>query len=260
MNELAATTKPAGTMATVASSREVADVQASMHVAKMFPRDQDAALASILQSCKRRGLAEVAQYQYAKGGKDIVGPSIRMAETMARAWGNMSFGVRELESKAGSSLVEAYAMDLETNTRSSKTFTVSHIRHTKTTSYAVTDSRDIYEMVANSGARRLRACILALIPGDIVDAALAQCDATLAGGTDPLDKRKEAMLTKFTEIGVTVEMIETRIQRKFEAITNPQIVMLGKVFNAIRDGLTTVAKEFGLGDESEGDGKRTEKL
>lgn len=258
MNELA-TTKPQGAMAAIASSREVADVQAAMQIAKMFPRDQDAALSSILQACKRKGLAEVAQYQYARGGKDIIGPSIRMAETLARAWGNMHVGVRELESKPGSSLVEAYAMDLETNTRSSKTFTVSHIRHTKTTSYAVTDSRDIYEMVANSGARRLRACIIALIPGDIVDAAIAQCDATLAGGTDPLDKRRESMLAKFSEIGVTTEMIETRIQRNIAAITSNQIVTLGKVFNAIRDGMTTVPKEFG-GDEAESDGKRTEKL
>jgi len=241
MNELIKP-KSQGAMTTAIASREVAEIQGAMSVAKTFPRDQEQALDEILTACKRKGLAETAQYSYSKGGTDITGPSIRLAETIARYWGNIQFGVRELESREGQSSVEAFAIDLETNTRSSKTFTVSHTRHTKTTSYQLTDPRDIYEMVANSGARRLRACLLAIIPGDIVDAAIEACEKTLAA--DSTAARKETMLAKFAELGVTKKMIETKLQRSIDAMTSAQFVKLGKVYTAIKDGMTTAAKEF----------------
>ena len=47
-----------------------------------------------------------------------------------------------------------------------------------------TDPRDIYEMVANQGARRLRACILGIIPGDVVGASVEECQKTLTTGND----------------------------------------------------------------------------
>lgn len=244
MNELIKQKTVSGALVNAAASREIAEVQGAMQVAKMFPRDQQAAVDQIVAACKRKGLAETAQYSYAKGGQDITGPSIRLAETIARCWGNIHFGVRELESRDGQSVVEAYAIDLETNTRSSKTFSVSHTRHTKTTSYTLTDPREIYEMTANNGARRLRACLLALIPGDIVDIAIETCEATLKCGDEPLADRTKTMLAKFSEIGVSKSMIEAKIQRKVEAITSAQYAKLGKTYVAIKDGMTTVAKEF----------------
>ncbi len=72
------------------------------------------------------------------------------------------------------STVEAFAWDVEeANTRQTKVFQVRHWRHTKQGGYKLTDPRDIYELVANNGARRLRACILGVIPGDVIDAAVA---------------------------------------------------------------------------------------
>lgn len=72
----------------------------------------------------------------------------------------------------------AYAWDLETNTRVTKIFGVEHKRDTRNGSYALTDSRDIYEATANFGARRMRACILGVIPGDVVDMAVNECKET----------------------------------------------------------------------------------
>ena len=53
---------------------------------------------------------------------------IRLAEELARCWGNIDYGLRELSRRAGESEMEAYAWDLETNTMSSQKFTVKHIR------------------------------------------------------------------------------------------------------------------------------------
>jgi len=50
----------------------------------------------------------------------------QLAEALAQAWGNMQFGVRELEQRKGESIIEAFAWDVETNTKQLKIFTVPH--------------------------------------------------------------------------------------------------------------------------------------
>lgn len=134
-----------------ASAREMSEVQGMILLAKKYPRDEKVAMDKILNACCRETLAECSTYQYARGGTDVTGPSIRLAEAIAQNWGNLQFGVRELEQRKGESTVEAFAWDVETNTRQSKVFQVSHIRATKAGSKLLTDPRDIYEMVANQG-------------------------------------------------------------------------------------------------------------
>ena len=136
------------------SSRAVAEVQAALFIARTNPRDQKRAMDRILNACCRTTLAESAVYAYARGGSSITGPCIRLAEAIAQQWGNIQFGIRELSNQGGKSEVQAFAWDVETNTRREITFTVPHIRHTKQGSYKQEDPRDIYELVANQGARR----------------------------------------------------------------------------------------------------------
>src|SRR5204863_5210063 len=112
-------------------ARAVAEVQASYIIAKKFPRNQYESYMAIIESCKRPNLAEQAMYAYPRGGTLVTGPSIRLAEAMAQAWGNIEFGIREISQANGVSTVEAYAIDLQTNSRKPVTFHVKHERHTK---------------------------------------------------------------------------------------------------------------------------------
>lgn len=233
-------------VAEATSAREIAEVQAAMAVAKRFPRDPREAMDRILNACTRPTLAEKALYSYSRGGTDITGPSIRLAEAMAQAWGNMQFGIRELSQENGTSTVEAFAWDIETNTRQSKVFQVSHIRSTKKGSYALTDPRDIYENVANNGARRLRACILGVIPGDVTEAAQAQCEETLHANADTSPEGLKRVVAAFEAFGVTKEQIEKRIQSRLEAIRPAQVVHLKKVYTSLRDGMSKPEDWFEL--------------
>jgi hypothetical protein len=224
-------------MMETAISRAAQEVQAAMVIAKRFPRDANTAYTRIMQSCSRKGLAEVASYAYPRGGTTVTGPSIRLAEALKVAWGNIESGIVELEQKNGESIVMSYAWDLETNSKETKIFTVKHERHTRNGTTKLTDPRDIYELVANQGARRLRACILAVIPGDIVDSAVEKCDATLKGdGSEPLADRARKMLAAFETHGVTQGMIETRLGHKLDALIETELVQLRKIYNAIKDG------------------------
>ena len=226
-------------MHSVASQREVAEVQGAMLMAKQFPRDPIAARDRILMTCARSELAEVALYSYARGGTDITGPSIRMAEALAQNWGNIQFGIRELEQRSNESTVEAFAIDLETNTRHVKVFQVPHVRYTRSGGrVSLHDPRDVYETTASQGARRLRACILGIIPSDLVDAAVHQVELTLKTKAEITPERIASLLDKFAKYDVTKEMIEKRIQRHIDALSPALMVQLGKIYNSLKDGMS----------------------
>lgn len=220
------------------NGRYMQEVQAMVFMSKQFPRDQVAASQRIKEACSRKGLAEIATYSYPRAGKKVTGPSIRLGEVLAQCWGNMASGVIELEQRAGESTCMAYAWDLESNFRDEKIFTVKHERKANKRIDKLTDPRDIYEMVANLGSRRKRACILSIIPKDVIDDAVAQCESTLKGNTkEPIIDRIKKMMDKFKPLGVTQEMVETFKGYKFEAFTEKDLAELFGVYNAIKDGI-----------------------
>lgn len=235
-----------GVMANMSASREMEEVKGQIFMAKQFPRNPFDAEKRILDACKRQSLAETAVYNYPRGGQMVSGPSIRLAEVIAQNWGNLSFGIKELEQRPGESVAMAYAWDLETNTREEKVFTVKHIRHTKQGSKNLTDPRDIYETVANNGARRLRSCILGIIPGDVTESAVMECQKTMQGANDaPLQDRLAAMFNLFKEkYDVTQEMIENRFGYKATAFTESNGVALRNIYNSLKDGMSKVEDWF----------------
>jgi hypothetical protein len=228
----------------VENQRAMAEVQGAIVLAKRFPRNQVESLDRIQIACQRPGLAEQALYTYSRGGTEITGPSIRLAEAIAQNWGNVQFGIKELEQRNGESTVEAFCWDMETNVRQVKTFQVKHERYTKKGSYKLEDPRDIYEMTANQGARRLRACILGIIPGDVVDAAVSQCEQTLKSKADTSPEALKKMVDLFASYHVTKEQIEKRIQRRLDTITPAQLIQLRKIYNSLKDGMSGVADWF----------------
>ena len=206
--------------------------------ADMRVRARMVCYAAVLAACKRPGLAEAALYSYARGGTDISGPSIRLAEAIAQNWQNFEFGIRELEQRDGESTVEAYAWDIENNVSQRKTFQQQHIRYSRAKgNTALSDPRDIYELVANNGARRVRSCILGIIPGDVVEAAVKQCEATLNTKAQVTPERLKNLVEKFAEYGVTQDQIEKRIQRHLDAMTPALLVQLGKIYNSLGESI-----------------------
>lgn len=239
-----------GVSGVMGATREMSEVQAAMVVAQARPRDQKRSMDRIMTACARPGLAATALYEYQRGGSAITGPSIRLAEALAQGWGNISYGIRELEQRGGESTVEAFAWDLETNVRQSKTFQVPHIRYTKNGAYDLSDPRDIYEMVANQGARRVRACILGVMPGDIVEAAVEACEQTQRTHIEVTPEVVGKLVDAFGQLGVSKGQIEKRIQRHLDAITPGLIVQLRKIYTSLKDGMSSVSDWFDADEDA----------
>jgi hypothetical protein len=240
----------------VAAQREIAEVQAHLIMAHRMPRDQRQAMDRIIQACTRPTLAQSALYSYSRGGTDITGPSIRLAEVLAQNWGNLKFGWREVERRPaekdpvtgrwrpGRSTVSTYCTDLETNVTDERSFQMLHERSTRAGRYALEDDRDIYEAAANQASRRMRACILAIIPGDIVETAVEQCEATMLAKADTSPEAVGKLVEAFGKFGVTKEQIEQRIQRRLDSIRPAQVVQLRKVWKSLDDGMSVPGDWF----------------
>jgi hypothetical protein len=253
-------TRPQTAVANTDQHRAIAEVQAAMMIARMNPRDPIQSMDRILNSCTRPSLANAAIYTYSRGGTDISGPSIRLAEAIAQQWGNIKTSVRELDQSNGSSTVQTIAWDLETGYQCDKVFHVPHIRYTKRGATRLEDPRDIYELVANSGARRLRACILAVIPGDVTEAAVNQCELTMHASADTSPEATQKMVAAFAGFNVSKDQIEKRIQRRLDAIQPAQVVALKKIYASLRDGMSGISDWFEAVEDSAATASAAEKV
>ena len=233
-----------GTIA-IEASRAIAEAQGKLVIAKRFPRDEVQSYAKAMEACQRPTMAAKAFYSFPRGGQTVEGPTIRFAEELARCWGNIDYGIKELSQDDGKSEMQAYAWDLETNAQSVQNFTNPHQREQGKKMVTLTSQRDIYENNANMATRRLRSRILAILPAWFVEDAIAECKKTLAGQNDtPLIDRVKKMVVQFAKLGVTQEMIEKRLKRKIDTMTSDDFVEYVGIYNAIKGGESKIADWF----------------
>ena len=239
-----------GTVA-IEASRAIAEAQGKLVIAKKFPRNEIAAYAKAMEACQRPTMAAKAFYSFPRGGQTVEGPTIRFAEELARCWGNIDYGIKELSQDDGKSEMQAYAWDLETNAQSVQNFTNPHQREktdkrTRTTVMEnLTSQRDIYENNANMATRRLRSRILAILPSWFVEDAITECKKTLSGKNDtPLIDRVKNMVVQFAKMGVTQEQIEKRLKKKIETMNSDDFVEFIGIYNAIKQGESKIAEWF----------------
>ena len=227
------------------TAREMARIQGEIFMAKKFPRDVMKALDKIEQECARPTLASQAVYTYARGGSNIKGPSIRLAEAVARCWGNLRYGFEEVSNNGKESVIRAYAYDVENNQQAERIFTVKLGRYSKRGGFSMADDpRDQYEIVANNASRRVRACILQLIPGDIIDYAVQLCSDTIAKNFKVNEDTINKLIKAFANYNVTEAMLEKFVQRRLVAMTADQYVRLQSIYTSLRDGIAKVEDFF----------------
>ena len=233
-----------GTVA-IEASRAIAEAQGKLVIAKRFPRDEVQTYAKAMEACQRPTMAEKAFYSFPRGGQTVEGPTIRFAEELARCWGNIDYGIKELSQDEGKSEMQAYAWDLETNAQSIQNFTNPHQREVGKKMQTLTSLRDIYENNANMATRRLRSRILAILPSWFVEDAITECKKPLAGQNEtPLVDRVKKMVVQFAKLGVTQEQIEKRLKRKIDTMNADDFVEYIGIYNAIKQGESKIAEWF----------------
>lgn len=253
--------KSGETSAIAVAEAAKANVLARFQMARLEPRDQDTARVRILKDCERPRFAELASYELPRGGKTITGPSIRLAEVCARAWGNVGVEAVILFEDEEKRIVRVQATDYETNATYSTDVTVTKVVERST----VRDAGDIVGHRTNSQGKPVylvranetdllakhnalvskarRNVIFCIVPGDIVDEALEVAAKTThdRDAKDP-DAERRRVVDGFMKINVEPAQLSELLGHPVAQSTPAEVGQLRRWYAAIRDGETTVAQ------------------
>lgn len=232
----------------IEQQRAIAEVQAAVVVAQSCPRNMAEAEREMEYVCGRMTMAERAFYQVTNRG---TGPSVHLMRELARIWGNVDYGVKELhrDDSQGISEVQAFSWDIQKNTRSSRTFIVPHQRMVKIDGVQqrkdLVDLTDIYLNNQNVGARAVRECIDTILPRWFVEKAQDICHETLRNGEGkPLRDRIESLIGAFDGLGVTVKQLEARVGKERGQWTPEDVAQLTVAGQSIKRGEARAADLF----------------
>lgn len=236
---------PASTALVAAETRERAEIESALILARRFPRNETEAGARVLQACRIHDFAEAAVYEYPRGGTTVSGLSISFAREAARCWGNIRSGFRVTDWTPERTSLEGFALDLETNTLTTAgiSFGNSIFRKGKNGEagrWIVPDEREYRELVGRQGAVLVRNCILSLLPPDLKVQAEEEIRTTKRTKADrdlsaDRDGTLRKLLVAFDAFGVTAAMIEARYNCPTDALTVEHVTELRGIYNALKD-------------------------
>ncbi len=232
----------------VEQSRAQSEVYFRVALAADRPRIEEVCLAAMQAACSRLRFAEKAFYKLPRGQQTVEGPSVHLARELARIWGNLDYGVKELrqDDEYGQSELEAYAWDLQTNARTSQVFIVPHKKDVGRSTKKLETMQGIYENNANAGAKRVREAIFAVLPSDFVEEAKELCKKTIERGDGtPLAERIATAVAMFEkDFGVTLAQLEAKLARTKDRWDEQDVAGLSVTYRSLKAREVSKEDEF----------------
>lgn len=238
----------------IEQARAVAEVAAAVKVAQDFPRDTTAAINEMKVACSQPALARRAFFSLPRAGGRIEGSTVHLAREIARCWGNVDYGIRELrrDDEAGVSEMQAWAWDQQANVRSSRSFVVPHAimagKGADKKRKPLTDLADIANNNNSVAARAVRETIFTVLPVWFREQAEEIATATLQGNGSgkTLDQRKSDAIDHFDTVwGVNRDQLEDYLSRKVTKWTAQDLGFLEVLAGEFKRGEKRPEDEFG---------------
>lgn len=181
------------------------EMQIQMQAARQNPRSlKDFTNHATTMATLSQGVAASCMYALPRRAQDgtikaITGPSIRMAEIVASAWGNIRVDCRIVEVGEDSVVARGMCIDLESNNGQSVEVRQS-IRDRKGNRY----NQDMIGVTAMSAiARARRNAIFSVIPRGVIIPVLDTVRNVAMGSQQTLGVRREEMLKYFLTLGIS---------------------------------------------------------
>jgi len=218
------------------------DVQVA--TAKRFPRSVESFMRRAQEMATLTPeIAASCVYALPRDGKMIEGPSARLAEIVASAWGNLRVqGGAEGDSEPNSPFIVGYgeAWDVETNTA-----VRFEVRRRITKSNGKRFGDDMIVVTGNAAASiALRNAVFKAVPSPFWRPIYLKCRQVIAGEAQTFASRRDEMVKKFNVMGVTNEQLYAVLGVKGLAdVTLDHMVQITGAYNALREGELTV-EEF----------------
>lgn len=229
-----------------AVTRAECDIQIT--TAKAYPRELNKVLNTIsTYAMMDKETAEDCFYvlrRKDKHGQDSVieGLSVRMAEIIASAWGNLRIQTRIIGNDGRVITAQAICHDLESNVAVSK-----EVRRRITTREGRTFSDDMQVVTGNAACSiAYRNAVLSVIPKAVTKKIINQVKDVAMGQSIDIETARGRILAYYNKLGVTPEqLLEYLGIGSVEEIDQKTIFELRALRNAIEEGDTTVKETFG---------------
>jgi len=218
------------------------EIDQQITTAKKYPRAITKFLATATQlATQDPETADECIYALPRGGKTIEGPSVRFAEIMAYSWGNCRCGARVIGEDEEFVTAMGSFFDMEQNVHIG-----FEVKRRITNSKGQRYNSDMVSTTSNAACSiALRNSILRGIPKAIWRKVYLQARQAVAGDIKTLVERRASALKQFQLMGAQPDQVFTLLDVKgIEDITLDHLVTLRGVFNAIREGDTTVERAF----------------
>lgn len=226
-------------------TRSEIDIQIA--TAKQYPRDINRVLNTIATyATMDKETAEdcfyVLRRKDANGNDNVIeGLSIRMAEIIAGAWGNLRVQTRIIGNDGRKITAQAVCHDLETNFAVCKT-----VDRRITTKSGKTYSEDMQVVTGNAAASiAFRNAVLAVIPKAVTKRVINEVKKVALGQSIDLEQSRQNVIKYFAKLGVKQEQLFLYLGvNSVQEIDKQKIFELRATANAIKEGTTSVEECF----------------
>lgn len=223
------------------------EIDQQVATAKQYPRH----LPTVLNQIQTYATMDVetasdcfyALYRKNADGSDqmISGLSVRMAEIIANAWGNLRVATRIIGNDGKTITAQAVCHDLETNVAISQ-----EVKRSILTKKGYTFSQDMQVVTGNAAAAiAFRNAVLKVIPKAVTKRVIEEVRKVAMGRALDLETQRQTLIQYFGKFNVTEQMIFDLLQiTKREELDKERVFVLKGLYNAIKEGDTTVQEAF----------------
>lgn len=224
-----------------------AEIDIQISTAKQYPRDINAVLNKIeTYATMDKETAEECFYvlrrEDKQGNENIIeGLSVRMAEIIAGAWGNLRVQARIIGNDGRQITAQAICHDLETNFAVSK-----EVKRSILTKKGYTFSEEMQVVTGNAACSiAFRNAVLTVIPKAVTKKVINRVKLVSLGQAIDLETSRKNCLTNLAKAGVSEKMVLFYLGKNSVAdIDQEAIFVLRGTWNAIKEGTASVQECF----------------
>jgi hypothetical protein len=222
------------------------EIESQLDAAHKYPRKISQCMAEAMAMVSRS--VEVASSCFyvlpprrGGDGKSITGPSVRLAEIAASAWGNLHYGARPVDVGQTDVTSQGVAWDLQKNVR----VTVEKKRRITTKSGGRFGDDMIIATQNAASSIALRDAVFRVIPRAYIHELDQHARKVAIGDAKTLADRRSKAFLHFAQMGATRDRVLAALGRvDIEAVTLDDMEKLIGYATAIKDGQSSVDECF----------------
>lgn len=217
------------------------EVEAQLDAAHKYPRSIKRFLSeAISMATISVEVAESCIYSLPRGGKAITGPSVRIAEICASAYGNLQIGTRVVDVDDTTITAQGVAWDMEKNIRAT-----IEVRR-RITGKQGRFNEDMIVMTGNAAASiAKRNAIFNVVPRAYVNEVYNMARATAVGDAKTFAHRRAAVFSNLGKLGVLPDRVLARVGKpSVEDVDLEALEVLIGLGTSIRDGNVQIDDAF----------------